>query len=660
VVLLLAVVCRAMPSQQDEEFLVGGDISALTKIEQAGGVFRDSGRPGDAIEIMSGYGCNCFRLRLFVNPTNSNVVVNDLAYTIALARRIKAIGAKLLLDFHYSDTWADPGHQSKPKAWEDLDFESLERTVYKYTRDCIDAFKQAGVLPDMVQPGNEIAPGMLWPDGKLYGVGEPEKQWDKFARLLKAGIRGIEDASGDENIRIILHIHSGGDWSKTKWFFDNIEKRDVPCDIIGLSYYPWWHGSMEDLQKNLQKSAETFGKEIFVVETAYPYRDVRVTKGKNGADKNMRWPTTPAGQKAFLSELIATVRQTSKGRGIGVLWWYPESIPVKGLRIWNGGATALFDGDGNALPALGAFGGFKKKMDFSQLTSPIIFRGDRKYGFRDPAAVYHDCVFYLYFTLSETAADGGYYNMTAYSTSSDLVHWTFPEIITPRDRNLNYSSPGNIIRFDGKWIICLQTYPTPNLETFGTGDSRIWIMRSDDLKNWSEPELLRVKGNDVPRQDMGRMIDPYLLADAQEPGKWWCFYKQNGVSMSYSHDLKNWTYAGRARAGENVTVIRQDDEYIMFHSPSNGIGVKRSKDPKSWGADFQLLTLGQKQWPWAQGRLTAATVIDLTEEPSVGKYIMFFHGSSKEGLKAHRAHGRASLAIAWSEDLINWTWPGDN
>ncbi|MHC4168158.1 MAG: glycosyl hydrolase 53 family protein, partial [Planctomycetota bacterium] len=629
-------------------------------IEQAGGVFRDAGKPGDAIEIMSGYGCNCFRLRLFVNPTGKNVVVNDLAYTIALAKRIKATGAKLLLNFHYSDTWADPGHQSKPKAWEELDFESLEGKVYEYTRDCIGEFKNAGVLPDMVQPGNEIAPGMLWPDGKLYGAGDPEKQWDKFARLLKAGVRGVEDASGGEDIRIVLHIHSGGDWSKTKWFFDNIEKHEVPYDVIGLSYYPWWHGSLDDLRENLRGTAATFGKDVFVVETAYPNRDVRISRAAKGADKNMRWPMTQAGQKAFLTELIATVRETPDGRGIGVLWWYPESIPVKGLRIWNGGAMAMFDGAGNSLPALSAFGGFRKRTDFSQLTSPIIFRGDRKYGFRDPAVVYHGGVFYLYFTLSETSADGGYFNMTAYSTSSDLVHWTFPEIITPRDRNLNHSSPGNIIRFDGKWVICLQTYPTPNLETFGTKDSRIWIMRSDDLKDWSEPELIRVKGNDVPRQDMGRMIDPYLLEDAQEKGKWWCFYKQNGVSMSYSHDLKNWTYVGRARAGENVTVLRKDEEYVMFHSPSNGIGVKHSKDPKSWGADTQLLKLGQDQWPWAQGRLTAATVIDLTEEPSVGKYIMFFHGSSKEGLGRHRAHGRASLAIAWSDDLVNWTWPGND
>ena len=128
--------------------------------------------------------------------------------------------------------------------------------------------------------------------------------------------------------------------------------------------------------------------------------------------------------------------------------------------------------------------------------------------------------------------------------------------------------------------------------------------------------------------------------------------------MSYSYDLKNWTYVGHTRAGENVTVIRQGKEYVMFHSPSNGIGVKRSKDPKSWGPDVQLLTLGQKQWPWAQGRLTAATVIDMRKEPEVGKYIMFFHGSSKVGLEIQRAHGAASLAIAWSDDLVNWIWPG--
>lgn len=297
-------------------------------------------------------------------------------------------------------------------------------------------------------------------------------------------------------------------------------------------------------------------------------------------------------------------------------------------------------------------------IDLSKLISPLVFRGNETWAYRDPAAVYHNGRFYLYFTLSEIDEDGGYYNRVAMTTSDDLINWTDPVDLTPRDRKLNYSSPGNIIRFNDSWILCLQSYPTPEKQTFGDESSRLFVMRSEDLMNWSDPELLRIKGGDVPVNEMGRMIDPYLLEDTEHPGKWWCFYKQNGVSMSHSMDLKSWTYAGRAAAGENVTVIRQGDEYVMFHSPQNGIGVKRSKMPDQWGKDEDLLTLGQKDWPWAQGRLTAATVLDLTQNANVGKYIMFFHGDSSEGLKKMPAHGAASLAVAWSDDLKNWDWPG--
>lgn len=299
-------------------------------------------------------------------------------------------------------------------------------------------------------------------------------------------------------------------------------------------------------------------------------------------------------------------------------------------------------------------------IDFSKLTSPRIFVGNETWAYRDPAAVYHNGRFYLYFTLSETAGDGGYYNMIAMSTSDDLLNWTDPSILTPRDRRLNYSSPGNIIRYNDSWIICFQSYPTPEKQTFGDASSRLFTMRSEDLMNWSDPELLRVKGEHVAVSEMGRMIDPYLLEDAEDPGRWWCFYKQNGVSMSHSRDLKTWTYAGRAAAGENVTVIRQGSDYVMFHSPQNGIGVKRSNKPDEWGADVDLLTLGQKGWPWAQGRLTAATVLDLTKDPTVEKYIMFFHGDSSEGLKRVPAHGAASLALAWSDHLTTWSWPEES
>lgn len=297
------------------------------------------------------------------------------------------------------------------------------------------------------------------------------------------------------------------------------------------------------------------------------------------------------------------------------------------------------------------------KIDFGKIKTPVIFEGNSKYAFRDPAVVYYKNTFYLFFTLSEYASDGGYFNMIAFSKSTDLIFWTFPEIISPRNRDLNYSSPGNIIRFNNEWIICFQSYPTPGLEKFGNSSCRLFIMKSKNLEDWDKPELLKVKGNDIPVSDMGRMIDPYLIRDDKD-GKWWCFYKQNGVSMSYSYDLKNWTYVGRRDAGENVTIIRQDDEYVMFHSPKNGIGVKRSKSLDDWGEDVQLLTLGQSQWDWAKGRITAATVIDLKKEPGINKYLMFFHGSIDNSLITNEAHGEASLAIAWSDDLVNWQWPG--
>lgn len=180
-------------------------------------------------------------------------------------------------------------------------------------------------------------------------------------------------------------------------------------------------------------------------------------------------------------------------------------------------------------------------------------------------------------------------------------------------------------------------------------------MRSKDLVEWDEPELIAVKGPDVAREDMGRMIDPYLIEDKDEPGKWWCFFKQNGASMSWSNDLKTWTYFGRVDAGENVCLLIEADDYVLFHAPKNGVGIKRSKDFQSW-TDHGLLVLGQAEWPWAQGRLTAGHVLDLRVEPAVGKYVMFFHGSSPEGCALQETHGHASLALAWSDDLRAWEW----
>jgi hypothetical protein len=299
-------------------------------------------------------------------------------------------------------------------------------------------------------------------------------------------------------------------------------------------------------------------------------------------------------------------------------------------------------------------------IDFSQITSPIIFRGDATTAYRDPAAIYHNGWFYLYFTLMKIEPDKQIYGYTAWSKSRDLLHWTDPKIFTPKDQNLNYESPGDVIRYGDDWVLCLQTYPRPNGAKRGNNDCRIWTMRSKDLENWGPPELLSVMGPDVPREKMGRMIDPFLLQDKDDPGKWWCFFKQKGgVHVSSSRDLQTWTPMDfKIAGGENPCVIVDGNQYVLFYSPKNGIGVKRSNDLQKW-TDEGILTLGQKDWPWAQGRLTGGFALDLRQDPKVAKALLFFHGSDYQESDPRGGFDNfASLGLAWSTDLKNWDWPG--
>jgi len=339
----------------------GADISALERIEQAGGVFRDSGRVEDAITILRAHvtilrahGTNTFRLRIFVNPNDSDVQVNNLAYTLRMAARIKASGAKLLLDFHYSDTWADPGHQATPAIWVGLTFDSLARRVETYTAAVITQLKGAGALPDIVQVGNEIDGGILWPVGQVGGT-DTLQQWTQFAGLLKAGIQGVRDAlAPGDTVRIMLQYSQGGSTSGTQWFLDHMRAYAVPYDLLGLSYYPWWHGTLAQLQANLRATALGYGVDIVVVETSYPWR----AGGWEGIATNtapMTWPVTREGQTQFLRDVVDAVAATPGGHGAGVFWWYPEAIPVPGVFVWGGGSLALFDSTGNVLSAASTF-----------------------------------------------------------------------------------------------------------------------------------------------------------------------------------------------------------------------------------------------------------------------------------------------------------------
>ncbi len=343
------------PEPWSATLLLGGDISALTRIEQGGGVFRDGDRVSDAIATMRAHGSNLFRLRLFVAPNGDEVQVNDLAYTIALARRVRSSGAALLLDIHYSDTWADPAQQVTPAAWQALDFAALEARVEEYTADVLAQLKAAGVVPRIVQIGNEIDGGLLWPLGRMGWAGyDAPENFERFGRLLKAGVRGVRSTTVPaDSVRIMLHLSQGASPDGTRWFFDHVAAQGVPYDLIGLSYYPWWHGGIDALRANLSATALRYGKEIIVVETAYPWRAGWSLPGSDLSA--MTWPITPTGQAAFVRDVISAVAATPNGLGAGVVWWYPEAINVPGLFVWGSGALAWFDYTGRVLPAAKVF-----------------------------------------------------------------------------------------------------------------------------------------------------------------------------------------------------------------------------------------------------------------------------------------------------------------
>jgi len=326
------------PSRRELGYAIGADLSFLAQAEAAGTRFRDGGVEKPGLQIFRDHGYNWIRLRLFHTPANqSRPLPNDLAYTLALARQAKALGYKFLLNYHYSDTWADPGKQTLPKAWEGKTPDELVVAVHDYTRDTIAALREGGAMPDMVQIGNEITPGMLWPHGRL------PQNWENFINLIQAGIRGV-DAGRDMAPRplIMIHIEKGGDKARTQWFFDNLLQRGVEFDVIGQSYYPWWHGSLLELRENLAFMAETYRKDIVLVEVAYNWRPAEYR------DRPAPFPETPAGQREFLEEVQRAVLATPHGLGKGLFWWEPAVSG--GLR-----RRGMFDDDGNALPVMEVF-----------------------------------------------------------------------------------------------------------------------------------------------------------------------------------------------------------------------------------------------------------------------------------------------------------------
>lgn len=335
------------------EFLRGGDISEIPEVEASGAQYRLNGEVRDPFDILRAEGWNFVRFRVWNDPKGGWC---DKDHTLAMARRAKAHGMAISLDFHYSDWWADPQKQIKPAAWKDLDFKHLTNALYDYTKDVVAAMVAQGTPPIMVQVGNEIRNGMLWPDGQIKG--DEQGGWDRCADLLKAGFRAVHEASGPNKIQTMIHLDYGGDNKHAVWWFDRVKSEGVKFDLIGLSYYPFWHGHLDAMEANVNDLARRYHKPVYIVETGYPWQVDYKVGGRvfNGPNLEAGYPATPEGQAAFLRKVVSVLQAIPGGYGRGILYWAPTWIAPPS-RHGTYGNLALFDFDGNALPSLAAIGG---------------------------------------------------------------------------------------------------------------------------------------------------------------------------------------------------------------------------------------------------------------------------------------------------------------
>ncbi len=311
------------------DFARGADVGWLPQMEATGFRFYDSnGQPADCLQILKDHGINTVRLRVFVNPSNDRRSGHCSRDEVtAMAVRASKMGFRIMIDFQYSDTWTDPGHQAKPAAWVTHSFEQLKQDVYDHTLDVMKALKAQGVTPEWAQVGNEITNGMLWPDGK------PSKG-KNLADLINSGYRAVKEV--DPETKVIVHLDKGSSNGLYRWFFDQIQKNGANYDVIGLSYYPSWSGTdytktINDLTKNLNDMVTRYGKEVMVVEV--------------GGDDTQVDDT-----QAMLTAVLKSVRAVPGNKGLGVVYWEPE-----GARKWSGYSLSCWGADGKPTKALDSF-----------------------------------------------------------------------------------------------------------------------------------------------------------------------------------------------------------------------------------------------------------------------------------------------------------------
>lgn len=381
IILVAAFTSSIVNAQTDStEFIKGADVSFIPQIEDLGGVYKVNRVSQDPLKIFKDHGFNFIRLKLWHTPSEN---YNNLEKVLYMAKRIKDGDLKFLLNVHYSDTWADPGRQRKPAAWVGVPFEALKDSVYQYTKNVMRALCDQQTLPDMVQIGNEITPGMLWDDGRVGGSFDTPQQWSKLGELIKAGIRGVRESCGaGDSVRIMIHLDRGGDNAACRWYFDNLLAQGVEFDIIGLSYYPWWHGTLNAVRANLDNLALRYGKDLVIAETAYPWTlqwfDNRNNIVGSANQLHAGYPATVDGQAAFLRELIKIVRNVKNERGRGLFYWAPEYISVQPLgSSWEN--NTLFDFNNNALSSMDVFMDFASGVDGVDHDAPSSFQLQQNY-----------------------------------------------------------------------------------------------------------------------------------------------------------------------------------------------------------------------------------------------------------------------------------------
>jgi arabinogalactan endo-1,4-beta-galactosidase len=305
-------------------FAKGGDISWLTQMESGGIKFyTSSGTEQDCMQVLKGIGMNTVRLRVWVNPSPA---WNNTADVVAKAVRAKNLGLRIMIDFHYSDTWADPGHQAKPAAWVAQDFATLKTSLYNHTVDVLTALKNNGVTPEWVQVGNETNDGMLWPDGKA------STNMSNFAQLINSGYDAVKSIS--TSIKVIVHISNGYDNSLFRWMFDGLTTNGAKYDIIGMSLYPTtgnWSTLNTQCLTNMNDMVSRYNKDVMMVEVG------------------MSWDQATT-CNSFLTDLINKTKSVSGNRGLGVIYWEPECY-----NNWQGYSLGAFDNSGKPTVALNAF-----------------------------------------------------------------------------------------------------------------------------------------------------------------------------------------------------------------------------------------------------------------------------------------------------------------